>query len=101
MTAYLDQLALLLAPYQQLATAAFIALLVIDGWTTYQVISRGMGREGNFALAAIMRQLGTKRALLLTRVVAIAAVIYEPLIAWPLIPVWGYVVYNNYRNMRA
>ena len=101
MEAYLDGLLPHFLPYQNVALVIFIALVVLDGWTTWKVIRRDAGQEGNPILKSLMKELGTRKALVLSRLVAIGLAIYEPLICVPLIPVWAVVVYLNYRRMNA
>ena len=82
----------------------FIILQFLDFWTTYNVIKSGKGHEGNPIVAFGISKIGLIPALVIYKLFAIA-------IGWIIKDVWfvmlaldiayGYVVYQNYKILKA
>jgi len=82
----------------------FIILQFLDFWTTYHVIKSGKGHEANPVVAFAITKIGLIPALTIYKLFAIA-------IGWIIKDVWfvmlaldiayGYVVYQNYKILKA
>ena len=51
-----------------------VTLQVVDGWTTYKIISNRFGREANFLVDAIIGRLGLFWGLVVVKGFALAAI---------------------------
>ena len=84
--------------------AIFVALQFGDAWTTINVIKENKGHEGNAVMAWIFEKIGVLQGFLVMKVITVIAV-YFIVPAWPALLVlnlvYGYVVYQNYRILKA
>jgi len=84
--------------------AIFIILQFLDFWTTYKCLTINKGHEGNPIVAFGISKIGLIPALTIYKLFAIA-------IGWIIKDVWfvmlaldiayGYVVYQNYKILKA
>jgi len=89
-----------LEQYALYAAVAAGILAVLDGYTTWKVISSGKGREGNFLPAKLIEAWGLVPYLVASRLLVLCALVYEPAAGWPLSAFFAWAVANNYRNMK-
>lgn len=84
-----------------------IVLQLLDGWTTYRILSTG-GRELNPVLAWAIRKIGTTPALVVSKVgaIALAIVAYMLTSFWifvvimvPVVIIYCHIVRNNWRQL--
>lgn len=93
MTAFLEQ-------YVWVGAALCVILALADAWTTREVISKGKGREGNWIPAKLVAKFGLTKYLIVSRLVVVAALWFEPMTGWTLSILFAAVVVNNYQNMK-
>jgi len=89
-----------LEAYKTVAAFVAMALAIADGVTTYLVIKRGKGREGNFIPAKLIDKYGLVPYLVVSRLVVAAALWFEPAAGWPLALLFAAVTANNVRNLK-
>ncbi|KIA81369.1 hypothetical protein QR66_05245 [Chromobacterium piscinae] len=83
--------------------ALCIGMQLLDVATTWQVIRRGIGREANPLLRAVMARMGILPSLLLSKALLLAACVwFRP--PWPayavLAGLYVPVLVNNWKVMR-
>jgi len=83
--------------YLVIATCVFA---VLDSYFTHQVITQGKGREANPVLNKLFGLIGLVPALVLTRIVVFAAVYLYPETAYVLCPLFAFVAWKNWNNVR-
>ena len=81
-----------------------IGLQALDFYTTYRGITSGKAHEANPLIIWVIKRLGLVPTLLLTKIAAVAMVISMyasyPLVLLPIIALYGYVVYNNFKIVK-
>jgi len=91
--------------------AAVVLLQALDGWTTYRIISRGVGYERNPVIQWLIDRLGLYGGLFAGKgAVAALVALGAPLGWWDgeielyllfgLAGLYSFVVVNNYRILR-
>jgi len=90
--------------------ALFVILQFLDFWTTYHVINSGKGHEGNPIMAWLFAKIGIIEGFVLMKTASILAVgfiVYTvpfnaSIFALTIFNVlYAYVVYQNYRILKA
>jgi hypothetical protein len=90
--------------------ALFVILQFLDFWTTYNVITSGKGHEGNPIMAWIFAKIGIIEGFVFIKTVMLIIVGYivytvpvnASIFALTIFNVlYAYVVYQNYRILKA
>jgi hypothetical protein len=89
---------------EYLIFAIFIALQIGDGWTTVKCIELDKGSEANPIVAWGIHKIGLVPALEIYKLFAIAVgyvLMNSPLVLGLVCLPYAYVVFNNYRILKA
>ena len=84
--------------------ALFVALQFGDAWTTIQCINQDKGHEANGLMTWLFSKIGMVQALMITKVgiCGLAWILKDIALAIGVIDVlYAYVVYQNYRILKA
>ena len=84
--------------------ALFVALQFGDAWTTIQCINQDKGHEANGLMTWLFSKIGMVQALMITKVgiCGVAWILKDIALAIGVIDVlYAYVVYQNYRILKA
>ena len=93
----------------KILTVIFILLQVFDGWTTYQCLTQGKGKEGNKVVAWLIAKLGIAETLavmktLISAVVAYVSVFFPSQLWMIALAVLGlgysWVAWNNWKRLK-